>query len=297
MDFILEDFSERSTIYRLFWVKNYKTKIRYTSSYYKRKIAELDKKYDIIFVIRGEAISEENMTQLKKRYPFAKFIMYQWDSIKNNKNCLRIERFFDKIFTFDMEDAQKKGWYYRPLFYVEENVSNESEKDIDFSMIGTLYYKRAMLLKKIREYCSKNNFSLFSYMYSPKLVYLIHKYIMHDSKYKDIPYNDVKFQQMSSTDLSAVYDKSAILVDYTADNQTGLTMRTIESIGHHCKLITNNKKIKDCDIYESGNIYVYDLDCFSVPIEFVNSRYNELSGEMRKYYSLSGWITSIFDLT
>lgn len=48
------------------------------------------------------------MTQLKKRYPFAKFIMYQWDSIKNNKNCLRIERFFDKIFTFDMEDAQKR---------------------------------------------------------------------------------------------------------------------------------------------------------------------------------------------
>lgn len=296
VDTILENFSEKSIMYRLFWVKNDMTKTRYTESYYKKRIGELDKEYDIIFVVRGEALSEESMTQLKEKYPSALFIMYQWDSINNNKNCLKIERYFDQIFTFDAEDACKKGWCYRPLFYVEENSSKDTEKKIDFSMIGTLYYKRAELLKKVKDYCSRNHFSLYSHIYSPQLVYILHRCIMRDRRYRDIPYEDVKFYPLGNDALCDIYEKTAILVDYTADDQTGLTMRTIESIGHRCKLITNNKKIKESDIYKSGNIYIYDLERFDIPIEFVDRKYNELPETVREYYSLSGWIKSIFNI-
>ena len=106
--------------------------------------------------------------------------------------------------------------------------------------------------------------------------------------------SDVKYYSINAKDLYKIYDKSKVLVDYTADDQTGLTMRTIESLGHRCKLITNNKKIMESDIYRYGNIYIYDMNNFNIPIDFIESSYKDLPESMTHYYSLSGWVESIF---
>ena len=44
---------------------------------------------------------------MKNKFSGAKFIMYQWDSCSNSPNALEIAKYFDKIFTFDREDANK----------------------------------------------------------------------------------------------------------------------------------------------------------------------------------------------
>lgn len=295
VDIVLEDFVNKSILYRFFWVKNQKAKIKYTSSFYKKHIIKSARNYDIVFVIRGEAISEENMLALKKKNPNAVFIMYQWDSVRNNKNCLKIERFFDYIYTFDIEDAKERKWKYRPLFYMNaENI--QKVKDIDLTMVGTLYYKRAQLLRKIMDFSLKNKLNVFHYLYSPKIVFIVHRYILRDKRYMGVDYKDVRFVPLKADRLTDVYNCSKILVDYTADDQTGLTMRTIESLGFRCKLITNNKKIMETDIYQFGNIYVYDLDNFNIPQEFIETEYNDLPKELNDYYSLTGWVKSIFSV-
>lgn len=295
VDVILENFVDKSYLYRFFWIKNNRTKEYYTKAYYNSEISKLGVEYDIVLVIRGEAITSNMMDMLKEKNPNARFIMYQWDSVRNNPNCLSIQQFFDYIYTFDPEDADKYNWRYRPLFYIEDGSDTSTEiKEIDFTMVGTLYYKRAMLFNKINDYCKKNSYVFFNHIYSPRFVFLLHKYILRDTKYSYMKKSDVKFVSIDNKELNKIYDKSRVLVDYTADDQTGLTMRTIESLGHRCKLITNNKKIIESDIYRYGNIYIYDMDNFDIPSDFIESSYKDLPRSVNHYYSLSGWIESIF---
>lgn len=295
VDVILENFVEKSLLYRFIYVKNNKTRKLYTEKYYLNRINEINLSYDFVVVVRGEAITPRIMERMKEKNPDAKFIMYQWDSVRNNPNSLSIQQYFDNIYTFDPEDAYKYNWRYRPLFYIEEGSNTSTEtKEIDFTMIGTLYYNRAILFSKIYNYCKKNSYVFFSHIYSPRFVFLLHKFILRDTKYSYMRKSDVKFFSIDTKDLNKIYEKSRVLVDYTADDQTGLTMRTIESIGHRCKLITNNKKIIESDIYRFGNIHIYDIDDFDIPNDFIESDYNVLPSSVNHYYSLSGWIESIF---
>lgn len=294
VDTILENFVNQSYLYRFFYVKNSRAKIIYTNKYYVDRINNLKNTYDYVLVIRGEALTLKLLELLKKRNPNAQFIMYQWDSVRNNRNALLIKDAFERIYTFDIEDAKKYNWIYRPLFYIEEKKDSVEKKTIDFAFIGTLYYKRALLLKKLKKFCEKNGNTEYDYLFTPKLVYYLHRYIMHDKRYSILETSEVQFVPLGSQELVDRYKCSKILVDYTADDQTGLTMRTIESIGYHCKIITNNKKIQETDIYQYGNIYIYDLDNFDIPSDFIESGYKDLPGSVNHYYSLSGWVESIF---
>lgn len=293
VDTILENFSDSSYLYRFIYIKNERLRFKYTQKYYVDRLEQLTQGYDYVFVIRGEALTAELLMRLRDKNPNALFIMYQWDSIRNNRNCLEIESFFDYIYTFDLEDAKERNWKYRPLFYINTG-SLRSTKDIDFSMVGTLYYKRAQLLKKIIEFSKHGNLNVFHYLYSPRIVFLLHRYILRDKRYMSVDYKDVQFVPLRADSLADIYNRSKILVDYTADDQTGLTMRTVESLGFRCKLITNNKKIMETDIYQFGNIYIYDLDNFDIPQEFIETEYNDLPNELNEYYSLAGWVQSIF---
>lgn len=288
-----EDFVNSSYLYRFFWIKKQKMKYRYTNNYYKNLISRISVQIDYVLVIRGEALSREIMSVLKNKFKTAKYIIYQWDSVRNNPNSIVISDFFDKIYTFDFKDANQFGWIYRPLFYINNNYVSYKYKKYDFAFIGTLYYKRASLLRIMKEFCENNNLKLYSYLYSPKNVYILHKYIIRDKKYQDVAKKDVKFIPLSLENLSDIYNKSKILVDYTADDQTGLTMRTIESIGYKCKLITNNKEIIHTDIYNPDNVYVYDIDKFNIPDKFINTPYKEIYN-VQYYYSLAGWVDIIF---
>lgn len=235
------------------------------------------------------------MSIMRKRFDKSQFIMYQWDSVRNNQNALVIQKYFDKILTFDIDDAKTFGWKYRPLFYVNCGKDKNIDKRYDFVFIGTLYYKRAILLKKIKQFCSNNKYSIFNYLYSPKLVFYIHKYILKDKRYKTVSRDEVNFKSLPINELNDIYMSSKILVDYTADDQTGLTMRTIESLGYKCKLITNNKKVMQTDIYTPENIFIYDINKFDIPLDFINSPYKDIEPEKYYYYSLDAWVEDIFN--
>lgn len=295
VDVILENFSDKSNMYRFFYVKHDRAKKKFTRKYYINEFAKLDNGYDYIVVIRGEALSKELLSILKINNTNAYFVMYQWDSVKNNPISLEIKDYFDVVYTFDKRDAKKYGWIYRPLFYIEKTDDIKIKKELDFSFIGTLYYRRAILLKKMKEYCRENDNSLFDFIYSPKIVYLLHRFVMHDKRYSILNEDEVQFLPMDNKTLKNKYAKTRILVDYTPDDQSGLTMRTIESLGYDCKLITNNTEIKNTDIYRYGNVFVYNIENFYIPKEFVSRKYNKLPDDIMYYYSLNGWIDCILN--
>lgn len=291
-DLIYENMDEVSLRYRFFYVYLKKYKASIMERYYSNKLKNIKQAPDIIFVIRGQSLTKKVMDQLKDLYPGAKYIMYQWDSVENNKEILEIEGYFDRILTFDMKDADRYGWEYRPLFYCSEAERKGSRK-FDLTFIGSLHSQRIAIVNKVHDIASRKGLNTFTYLFTKRTHYIKQKYILHNSDFANGMIDDIKYKSMSLSETNNIFANSNIVVDYTHPQQNGFTMRTIESIGNRCKLVTNNNKVLKADFYNASNIYVYDPENFDIPEEFLSAPFTELPSKIYNKYSLQNWLNDI----
>ena len=293
IDVIYENREWVSLWHRFIYVYIPSLKKKVLDRFYIGTIGKLSSDVDTVLVIRGSSLSATVMEHMKQLYGTScQYIMYQWDGVKNNSEVLNIVDYFDRVYTFDIEDSKNYAWRYRPLFFDANKVIN-LDKEYDITFLCSLHSQRAQVLKKLKEYCCKHNFNLFSNMYCNKFAYFKWKYIGRKPEYKDTNNKDVSFKSLSLSETYHIYSKSKIIVDYTHPNQTGFTMRTIEALGNRCKIATNNQRIKDADFYNSHNVYVYKDTDIELPIDFINSTYKDVDENMYQYYSLDGWINTL----
>lgn len=289
VDYISENIFDVNIIYKIkkmIYRKNQKI----IDNYFLKK---LTKRYDVFFIIRGYYLSKNVMDFLKNNNPNARFVMYQWDSVKNNNNAELISEYCEINSTFDVDDAINYGWKYRPLFYFEKSARNEKRK-YEISFIGTLHSQRLKIYKYINErFKEKNN---YLYLYSKRINFFKQKYLRKNIDFLNCDNKEINFKSLKLKQVNEIMASSNIIIDYTHPNQTGLTMRTCESIGHKCKLITNNCKIKNMNFYNPNNVYIYDINNIDIPEDFLNSEYEELSNEIYEYYNIHKWLEEILDI-
>ena len=96
--------------------------------------------------------------------------------------------------------------------------------------------------------------------------------------------------------IKEITSQTRIIIDMELSNQSGLTMRTIETHGMRKKLITTNPNIKEYDFYNENNILVVDRNNPVVNSDFVSNEYEILPDELYNKYSLSNWIKVIFQV-
>ena len=293
IDVIYENREWVSLWHRFVYVYTASIKKRVLDKFYIDTINKISTDVDTVLVIRGSSLSMTVMDYLKKIYgKSCQYIMYQWDGVKNNPEILKVVDSFDNIYTFDIEDSKKYGWGYRPLFFDSEKVKRTT-KDINIAFLCSLHSQRALVLENLKSYCYEHNLSLLSNMYCNKLAYFKWKYIGKKPEYKNTNNKDVSFKSISLEEAYKIYSRSRIIVDYTHPNQTGFTMRTIEALGSRCKLVTNNQLIKIADFYNSHNIFIYEGTDIEIPIDFIDSEYEDVDEKIYQYYSLDGWITTL----
>ena len=79
-----------------------------------------NEKYDVVFLISGQSLSfsESMIEQIKKSQPYAKFVLYQWDSQTNFPYIKKVQKYFDKCYSFDRRDVEENSsLMFLPLFY------------------------------------------------------------------------------------------------------------------------------------------------------------------------------------
>lgn len=249
-----------------------------------------DKRFDYLLAIKASHLSEKVIKYIKKNSPSIKMYMYQWDSVKNNENALSISKFFDKISTFDVEDSTRYCWEYRPLFFINSSERTVDRK-YDISYICTLHSQRVKIYKEL----AKIDLQKYMYLYAKFTYYIKEKYFNRNINFDGVSISDVKFRPLSLEESNRILSLTNIVVDYTHPDQTGFTMRTCEALGHKCKLITNNKLVKNADFYNENNVYIYNADDFMIPEQFINKPYIEISQSIYNNYSISRWIRDIID--
>jgi hypothetical protein len=102
-----------------------------------------------------------------------------------------------------------------------------------------------------------------------------------------------RFSPLPKSKVQEVFFKSLSILDIEHPQQTGLTMRTFETIGANKKLVTTNQRIREYDFFDSRNICVIDRKSPQLPIDFLNLPYKPLPGSLYNKYRLSSWTEEV----
>ena len=291
-----ENLDEVNFWYRFTYVYLSVFKNKMLDRHYSKIAQKFEGDIDVVLVIRGSSCSENTMKLFRKAFKQnCYFILYQWDSVENNINALKIARYFDRVLTFDIADSKKYGWKYRPLFYISDESIEYDARSIDAAYICSIHSKRVELYKKIKSSAKENKIKLYKHIYSNPKIFFKRKYINRANEFHDLKISEVDFKKIDNYRLNKIYGDCKIIIDYTHPLQTGYTMRTIESIGHKCKLITNNKNIYEADFYNSDNIMVYDDTNAEIPLQFLAMPYKYCDVDIYEHYSLEAWLKIVFD--
>lgn len=253
-------------------------------------------KYDYIFFIKGESISPTIVESLRTAHPEAKIIMYYWDSIANNYNAKNMLGCFDKVLSFDKNDCKELGMVFLPLFYIpqySEIAKQKVPQEYDLMFAGTTHSDRYQFITGIVNQIEKAGGKCFTWFYFPSKI-LYYKMKWDNPKFREARMEDFNFKPMPREKLLDYYAKSRIQIDVQHPKQTGLTMRTMETLGAKKKLITTNWDIKNYDFYCPENILVVDRTNPVISESFIKSEWKDIPEYIYKRYSISSWLQTIF---
>lgn len=258
------------------------------------------KKYDVVFLISGQSLSfSENMLQqIKDEQPQAKYVLYQWDSLKNFPYIEKIEPYFDKCYSFDKNDAiRNSNLKFLPLFYTRryEHIGEWEKKDYkyDFCFVGTAHPKKYKFIQRMTQQLNSVYPNQFVYYFFPsRIVFLYRKFM--NSELRHASYSEFHFESLSGKELDNIYGNSRCVLDSAQAGQIGLTIRVLEALGAKKKLITTNEDVVNYDFYKPENIYVYK-DKIDLENIFFNSEYIDIESGIYKKYSLRNWLRKIIE--
>jgi hypothetical protein len=218
-----------------------------------------------------------------------------WDSFENKKSLLKNIEHFDNCFIFDPFDAKKYGLHFRPLFYSGGINKNDDEKyEYDISFVGTAHSDRYLIASQI-EASLLSSMTIYKYLYlQAPWMFWIHKF--GNNAFKGARVDEFKFTPINKLELQRIFSASRSVLDIEHPKQSGLTMRTFETLGNQKKLITTNVNILDYDFYNPNNIFVIDRKKVPViPTQFFTEPYSQLSDDLNYKYSLTGWVDEVLD--
>lgn len=294
----LFDERPKNTFFTKALIRINRNSLGYLINKYYNKIINITQKrnYDYIFITKGESISSKSLIKLRKLHPKAKFILYLWDSIINNKNAIKNICYFDYVYSFDKNDCSRYNFRFLPLFYIDtyENNEIEEKKDIDLLFIGTIHSDRYNFIQKINKQILSYKLVSYYYMYFPSII-LFYKMKFENKIPRKISKEEFHFKSLGKEDIAKYLRRSNIIIDIQHPKQTGLTMRSIETLGAKRKLITTNVSIKEYDFYNPNNILIIDRINPVIPMDFFTNPYEEVPLQIYKKYSLESWIETIFN--
>jgi len=264
---------------------------KYIRNYYTNNILD---EFTQILVISAETLTYKNILFLKNKTKANRLILYIYDSLKNKKKLLPVIKYFDKCLTFDLDDAKKYNFIFRPLFFTSTVFGSASiANKYDVSFIGTGHSDRAKIIEKIKLQCEDNSLSYFFYLYlqSPLIYYF--KKIFNWRRLKKMN-NIFHYQPLGYNEYLDICENSNIIIDIEHPNQKGLTMRTFEMLGKERKVITTNRNIVGYDFFDANNISIINRNNPIIDIKFIEGKYRKISKELYSKYSIDGWLMDIF---
>lgn len=259
----------------------------------KQRILEFIKtnKYDILFVIKGEILSKEDIKLFKKINPLSKSINYQWDSLKNLPFNFDFLEAFDFKYTFDHIDAETHpNLHLRPLFFTNEfKLNKDARIEYDFATVGGFQNRRVKLINLLKLQFPNAKFKIR--LRTSITLNILNNFIKAGGIKRFFDFALLK--DLDRITIANILNKSNVIIDIPSEGQTGLSMRIIEALGLQKKIITTCRHIKHYDFYKSNNHLVMDNIDVNVIKEFMKVDYDKSQEKFISKYTLEEFINTL----
>jgi hypothetical protein len=192
-------------------------------------------------------------------------------------------RLRQRVLTFDKGDAALHNFDFRPLFYLDLYSAIRQEAapiSYDLCFMGTVHSDRYSIVKGIKEWCDANELRCYFYLYMQnKTFYYVNKLTKKNGNPSTAlvarfstrrfanAFEEISCTKRSAAEIVDVVRSSRAVLDIQHFKQTGLTMRTLETLGAGKKLITTNPDVREYDFYDEGRVMTIDR---SNPAESLN---------------------------
>ncbi|MBJ7221596.1 MULTISPECIES: hypothetical protein [unclassified Brenneria] len=262
---------------------------KYLQKKHEKRIISLAKKntYDQVFFIKAVDCSSEFIGELREALPDSEFILYEWDSLERFPVVFDRLAWFNRVLSFDRQDAfHYPSINFRPLFYRQANESAQVLPKYDLVFIGLLHSSRLPCVRKVQKMIDEQGLSMYVYL-TTNLVTWLKLWFKGQAK-------NVYIKQLSYEEVVDINNQSRGVLDLPHPDQTGLTMRSIESLGFDKKLITTGKDIVNYDFFNDENIKIIDMDLPNIDFSFLSTPYVPVMENIKSRYSLDKWLDDVF---
>lgn len=249
-----------------------------------------------VLFINPEGFRESFFAKISNASLSVETILYVWDSIENKPLLKPLLKHFNRVYTFDNEDANNYSELnFLPLFFTDSYVSEDAATrkiHYDISFVGTVHSQRMAIVESINKQCDLKGLNFYRYLYIQSIIlFWIRKFT--DIKYANYHVGDFKFIPLSQQQVADIVANSTAVLDIEHHKQRGLTMRTFEVLSAGRKLITTNPEIKKYDLYHPENVLVIDRNMPLVDVEFFKNPFQPYPQETIEKYSISNWVNTL----
>ncbi|QSE76030.1 hexosyltransferase [Lactococcus taiwanensis] len=216
--------------------------------------------------------------KIVKNYTNAKLALFFWNHLTGSRARLlqrsRYSNLIDEYYSFDPIEAKKHNIFHNSTFYKPCITLEEKTPKYDL-FFGGNNKGRSKIAQLIMEECQKREISLN--------LFIVEGDKGHDNK-GYIPYKQFLNFLVSSKGILEIMQK----------DQTGLTLRTMESLFFKKKLVTTNQAIKHYKFYHPNNIFILGVDPIDKLPEFMKKDYYDLDIEQVNFFNPYNWIQRFF---
>lgn len=223
----------------------------------------VDSFYHVVF-LQVHQFSQSNLELLKARQSRARFTLYNWDAVTTHDYRPYLHH-FDRVLTFDPDDARALGIGYLPLFCIRrfQGLLRQEIAPLSVYFVGNIVNPhRYRAVEAFREFCRGEGIAFRTYLSTT-----IHGYTTMCKA--GIRPREVSFRSIGDQDFVDMIEKSTAVFDFANHRQTGFTMRTMENLCAGKKIITNNLSVREAEFYSEDRFLVFNGLDFSSVVDFL----------------------------
>jgi hypothetical protein len=273
-----------------------------------------NKKFDILFVINADVVCPYLLRTLKNKNPKLISIIYFWDSF-SKFNWIRELKLFDKVVTFDPEDAAKHKIDYLPNFYTRHQFNINNDQNYDLFFVGKFSCERLALLDQIVNISDTVGLNSFIRLWPASRMFLHNRYVYLflsslDLKGKWIKKYILNFEAFEGimkrkylVNESIGYEEvqrlmhcSNVVLDLPFNSQAGYTHRFIEALANGKKVLTTNCKVRNETFYNPDQIHIFDDKRPEIDSNWIKKIKEFTVDNSVLNLELSSWLKSILNV-
>ena len=216
----------------------------------------------------------------------SRMVAIMWDSVGRRPKYLERAQRFDKVFAFDPVDVEQYG--FAPITnYIAPSIKPfPSDRECSGELFTVMAYDRTRyeFLQKLLDA-------------NPALKYRFA--VVFERRRNAKKATDPRIESLENPilgeDLYSIIAGYSAILDVGHQNQSGLSFRVFESLGHEQKLVTTNQAIKNTPLYVPENVYCVDVENPVIDPSFFQTPYKPMPRELVEYYQLSNWVRRLLE--